>query len=121
MFAYLVTPPCPYPVGDQSRHENHLSVDPLRCVYQVPIAEVGGKFIFLSGGPRDLFGIVFFTVVFFAFRLDLLLSFLRLQRFWEFERGFAHGGELPLSFLVVDGLGQGVETYCWPVTVDTVL
>ena len=27
MFAHLVTPTCPYPVGDQqSRHENHLSV-----------------------------------------------------------------------------------------------
>ena len=39
----------------------------------------------------------------------------------SFGRGFAHGGEFPLSFLKVVGLGHGVENCCWPVTVVTVL
>ena len=34
---------------------------------------------------------------------------------------FAHGGEFPLSFLIVVGLGHRVEFYCWPVTAVTVL
>ena len=37
-----------------------------------------------------------------------------------FGEVFAHGGEFPLSFLIVVGLGHGVDNYCWPVTVVTV-
>ena len=83
----------------------------------VSIVVVGGKFRFLSGRPRD-FGFVFFTIV-FAFYARTIVIFSTIAAGLGFF--FCSWGMFPPSFNKVVGLGHGVDNFCSPVTVVTVL
>ena len=85
----------------------------------VSIAVVGGKLRFLSGRPRDFRHWIFHHSFCFLGATDNL--FYDCSRFGSLWEVFARGGEFPVAFLNVVGLGHGVEDYCWPVTVVTVL
>ena len=74
----------------------------------VSIAVVGGKMRF---GDIAIFGIVFFTIV-FAFYANYCNLFHDCSSFGSLGEVFAHGVEFPLAFLIVVGLGHGVENYC---------
>ena len=88
----------------------------MMCVF---LAVVGGKLRFLSGRTRDLWHCTFRHSFRFV-SANYCNLFYDCNSFWSLGKVFAHGSEFPLS-LKVDGLGHGVENYCWPVTVVNVL
>ena len=74
----------------------------------VSIAVVGSKLDFLSGRPRDLWHCIFRQ--FFFSRRELLCNlFYDCSSFGSLGEVFAHGGEFPLAFLVVDVFAHGGE------------
>ena len=76
----------------------------------VSIAVVGGKLIFLSGRPRDLWHCIFHHSFCFL-SANYCNLFYDCGSFRSLGEVFAHGGEFPLAFLRVVGLGHGVENY----------
>ena len=64
---------------------------------------------------------MFFAIVFCFLGANYCNLFNDCSSFGSLKEVFAHGGEFLLSFLVVVGLGHGVENYFWPVTVVTLL
>ena len=68
----------------------------------VSIAVVGGKLRFLSGGPRDFWQCIFHDSFSFL-GANYCNLFYDCSSFGSLGEVFAHGGEFPLSFLVVVG------------------
>ena len=77
----------------------------------VSIAVVGGKLRFLSGRHRDLWHSIF-SHSFCFLGANYCNLFYDCSNFGSLGEVFAHGGEFPLAFLKVGGLGHGVENYC---------
>ena len=66
------------------------------------IAVVGGKLIFLSGRPRDLWHCIF-RQSFCFLGANCRNLFQDCSSFGTLGEVFAHGGEFPLAFLIVVG------------------
>ena len=88
------------------------------CIYGG--STVGGELKFWSGRPRGIWYCIF-PHSFCFLGANHCNIFYDCDSFGSSGEVFAHGGEFPLSFSIVVGLGHGVEYYCWPVTVVTVL
>ena len=75
----------------------------------VSIAAVGGKLNFLSGRPRDLWHCIF-RHSFCFLGANYCNVFYDCRSYKSLREVFAHGGEFPLTFLIVVGQGHVVET-----------
>ena len=80
---------------------------------RVSIVVVGGKLRFLSGRPHDFWHSIFHHGFCFLGANYSNISY-DCSSFRGLGEVFAHGGEFPLAFLIVVGLGHEVETVADP-------